>query len=58
MLKQRGAKVSTSVSAKTTAVIAGEKPGSKVTKADLLGVDVLSQEQFEALISAAAMYEK
>jgi DNA ligase (NAD+) len=50
MLKQRGAKVSSSVSAKTTAVIAGEKPGSKVTKADLLGVDVLSQVQFEALM--------
>jgi DNA ligase (NAD+) len=58
MLKQRGAKVSTSVSAKTTAVIAGEKPGSKVTKADSLGVDVLSQEQFEALISSAAVYGK
>jgi DNA ligase (NAD+) len=53
MLKQRGAKVSTSVSAKTTAVIAGEKPGSKVTKAGSLGVDVLSQEQFEALIAMA-----
>ncbi|MFT5225587.1 MAG: DNA ligase (NAD+) [Polaribacter sp.] len=51
MLKQRGAKVSASVSAKTTAVIAGEKPGSKVTKADSLGVDVLSQKQFEALIA-------
>jgi DNA ligase (NAD+) len=54
MLKQRGAKVSGSVSAKTTAVIAGEKPGSKVTKADSLGVDVLNQEQFEALIAAGA----
>jgi DNA ligase (NAD+) len=53
MLKQRGAKVSASVSAKTTAVIAGEKPGSKVTKADSLGVDVLSQKQFEALIAVA-----
>jgi DNA ligase (NAD+) len=58
MLKQRGAKVSISVSAKTTAVIAGEKPGSKVTKADSLGVDVLSQEQFEVLISSAAKYEQ
>jgi len=54
MLKQRGAKVSSSVSAKTTAVIAGEKPGSKVTKADSLGVDVLSQSQFEALIASLA----
>ena len=54
MLKQRGAKVSSSVSAKTTAVIAGEKPGSKVTKADSLGVDVLSQSQFEALMASLA----
>jgi len=53
-LKQRGAKVSSSVSAKTTAVIAGEKPGSKITKADSLGVDVLSQSQFEALMATVA----
>lgn len=58
MLKQRGAKVSGSVSAKTTAVIAGEKPGSKVTKADSLGVDVLNQVQFEALVAAAVKHEK
>ena len=32
MLKAKGAKVSGSVSSKTTAVIAGEKPGSKVTR--------------------------
>lgn len=55
MLKQSGAKVSTSVSAKTTAVIAGDKPGSKVTKAESLGVDVLSQPQFEALIAAGQL---
>ena len=52
MLKQLGGKVSSSVSAKTTAVIAGEKPGSKVAKAESLGVDVLNQTQFEALIAA------
>lgn len=51
LLKQRGAKVSSSVSAKTTAVIAGEKPGSKVTKAESLGIDVLNQTQFEALLA-------
>jgi DNA ligase (NAD+) len=49
LLKERGAKVTSSVSAKTTAVIAGEKPGSKVTKAESLGVEVLNQAQFEAL---------
>jgi DNA ligase (NAD+) len=49
-LKARGAKVSSSVSARTSAVIAGEKPGSKVSKAEALGVEVMDQFQFEALI--------
>ncbi len=49
-LKARGAKVSSSVSAKTTAVIAGEKPGSKVSKAEALEVEVMDQLQFEALL--------
>jgi len=50
LLKARGAKVSGSVSAKTTAVIAGEKPGSKVTKAESLGVEVLDQDAFQAML--------
>ena len=50
LLKARGARVSGSVSAKTTAVISGENPGSKVAKAEALGVDVLGQPEFEALI--------
>ena len=49
-LKARGAKVSSSVSARTSAVIAGEKPGSKVTRAEALGVEVIDQSGFEALI--------
>ncbi|MDH5353173.1 MAG: NAD-dependent DNA ligase LigA [Gammaproteobacteria bacterium] len=49
-LKAKGAKVSSSVSAKTTAVIAGEKPGSKVTKAESLGVKVLDQQAFQSLL--------
>jgi DNA ligase (NAD+) len=50
LLKLRGAKVSSSVSSKTSAVIAGESPGSKVTRAQALGVEVLDQGQFEALV--------
>jgi len=50
LLKERGAKVSGSVSAKTTAVIAGEKPGSKVTKAESLGIPVLDQTAFQVLL--------
>ncbi len=49
-LKALGAKVSSGVSSKTTAVIAGEKPGSKVKKAELIGVPVLDRSGFEALL--------
>jgi len=50
LLKKQGAKVSSSVSSKTTAVIAGAKPGSKVDKAIKLNVPVLSEAEFESLI--------
>ncbi len=49
-LKDLGAKVGSSVSSKTTAVIAGASPGSKVSKAESLGVEVLDQAGFEQLI--------
>ena len=50
-LQALGAKVSGSVSKKTTAVIAGEKAGSKLAKAESLGVPVLSEDEFLKLIS-------
>ncbi len=50
LLKARGAKVSGSVSAKTSAVIAGENPGSKVARARELGVEIIDQAGFERLI--------
>lgn len=50
LLKAKGAKVSSSVSSKTTAVIAGGNPGSKVTKAESLGVTVLDQQAFQSLL--------
>jgi len=52
LLKDLGAKVSSSVSSKTTAVIAGEKPGSKVTKAEKLGISVLTEQDLQALVKA------
>jgi len=50
-LQRLGAKVSGSVSKKTTAVIAGASPGSKVTKAESLGVPVLDEAQLIALLA-------
>jgi DNA ligase (NAD+) len=49
-LQQLGAKVSGSVSGKTTALIAGEKPGSKLRKAESLGVAVLSEQDLLRLL--------
>jgi DNA ligase (NAD+) len=45
-LQQLGAKVSSSVSAKTSAVISGENPGSKRDKALALGVPILTEQEF------------
>ncbi len=52
LLKDLGAKVSSSVSSKTTAVIAGAKPGSKVTKAEKLGIPILSEQDLQKLLEA------
>jgi len=51
-VKKRGGKAVSSVSKKTTYVVAGEKAGSKLEKAVKLGVDVIDEETFLRMISA------
>jgi len=50
-LERQGAKVSGSVSKKTTAVIVGEEAGTKADKARTLGVTMLDEAAFKALIA-------
>ncbi|MFI9559790.1 NAD-dependent DNA ligase LigA [Nonomuraea endophytica] len=50
LIERAGGKSSSSVSAKTSLLVAGEKAGSKRTKAESLGVRVMSPEEFAALV--------
>jgi len=50
----RGGKASTSVSKSTNFVVAGQKAGSKAAKAEELGVAVLDEEAFEALLAGGS----
>ena len=50
LIEQNGGKCSGSVSKKTSSVLAGEEAGSKLTKAQQLGVTVISQQQLIEMI--------
>ncbi|MBU6952935.1 NAD-dependent DNA ligase LigA [Hahella sp. HN01] len=56
LLTRLGAKVSGSVSAKTSFVVAGEKAGSKLTKAQDLDVKVLDEDAFKQLLEEHQAY--
>ena len=51
ILEDLGAKVTSSVTKKTTGVIVGEKPGSKYDKAIKLGVNIYNEDDIDDLIS-------
>ncbi len=50
LLEDKGAKVTSSVTKKTTGVIVGDKPGSKYDKALKLGITIYKEEDIEKLI--------
>ena len=50
LIEQNGGKVSGSVSKKTGIVLAGEAAGSKLTKAEELGIKIISESEFEEML--------
>ena len=50
LIQERGGRVSSSVSKKTGFVLAGRDPGSKLDKARELGVQILDEHQFRAML--------
>ena len=50
IIESHAGKVSNTVSKKTDYVLAGEEAGSKLTKAEKLGVTIITEEQFEEMI--------
>jgi len=50
VIRQAGAKASSSVSKKTDFLLSGENPGSKLDKAKKLGIEVINEKQFMEMI--------
>lgn len=51
MIEQRGGKAASSVSKKTSYVVAGENAGSKLTKARDLNIPILTEEEFLKMLN-------
>ncbi len=51
IIEENGGKTSSSVSKKTSYVLAGEDAGSKLTKAQTLGVSIISEEEFKRMLN-------
>ena len=50
-IKQAGGAVSSSVSSKTDYLVVGERPGSKLRKAESLGIPVISEGEFDDFLA-------
>src|SRR6266699_1147292 len=50
LIEERGGRVTASVSKKTGFVVAGRDAGSKLEKAQKLGIDILNEQQFRAML--------
>lgn len=50
LIEQRGGRVSSSVSKKTDYVLAGSDAGSKLAKAESLGVRIINEREFESML--------
>ena len=51
VIARHGGRATSSVSSKTSFVVVGENPGSKLDKARELGIPILNEEQFEAVLA-------